>query len=124
MGGLDVYKYVWNHLSPSGNIRLCGGFWLGLGLGLSGMPGMVGLIGLYVVVGVSGFIGLVGISWLFGPTRGFWALWSLGAIRGAWLGGVSGVLTIPVEAAGNCSSRKGCIGKVGIFASLRKATIL
>ena len=50
-GRLDVYKYVWNHLSPSGNNRL--GLVLVLVLGLLG----VWLLGLAMSFGVVGLLG-------------------------------------------------------------------
>ena len=42
-------------------------------------------------------------------------------LLGSGSGSVSGM---PVGAAGNCSSRNGCIGNDGMFACFRKATIL
>ena len=50
-GRLDVYKYVWNHLSPSGNNRL--GLVLVLVLGLLG----IWLLGLAMPFGVVGLLG-------------------------------------------------------------------
>ena len=42
-----------------------------------------------------------------------------------WLGGGLGSGSwMPVGAAGNCSSRNGCIGNDGILACFRKDTIL
>ena len=49
----------------------------------------------------------------------------LGDLCCCGLGGVFGSGSgKPVGAAGNCSSRNGCIGNDGIFACFRKATIL
>ena len=52
-GRLDVYKYVWNHLSPSGNNRL------GLVLVLVLVFGLLGiwLLGLAMPFGVVGLLG-------------------------------------------------------------------
>ena len=50
-GRLDVYKYVWNHLSPSGNNRL--GLVLVLVFGLLG----IWLLGLAMPFGVVGLLG-------------------------------------------------------------------
>ena len=103
-GRLDVYIYVWNHLSPSGNNKLCE---------VSGLLGMVGLCG---VVGLLWLVRLLGLLGLLGGVVGL-----LGVAEST---GTSGVLATSVGAVGYCSSRKGCMGKVGIFAPLRKATIL